>query len=159
MRGLIRRLLEAFDIKRVRDAVDGADGLRALSDIMPDIVVTDYAMQPMNGIEFVRQVRLADDTPNPYLPIIMVTGYTEKHRIVRARDSGVTEIVAKPVSSLSLYSRIVAVIERPRPFVRTANFFGPDRRRRQVPFKGEERRGSGISGVAGDDDTFDIEFG
>ena len=63
--------------------------------------------------------------------------------MIEARDSGVTEIIAKPVSLRSLYSRIVAVIERPRPFIRTPDYFGPDRRRRQIPIDFEDRRLTG----------------
>lgn len=153
MRVLIRRLLSAFEIQRIREAVDGEDGLAQIRDVMPDVVITDFAMSPMDGIAFTRKVRLAPDTPNPYLPIVMVTGYTERRRIFQARDAGVTEIVAKPLSTLVLYNRFVAVIERPRPFVRTDGFFGPDRRRRQVPYEGEDRRGRPKG------DTIEVDFG
>lgn len=149
MRWLIRRVLSAFDIQDVADARDGSTALQEIKHRMPDIVLVDFAMEPMDGIEFTRRVRHDDDSPNRYLPIVMMTGYTEMHRMIAARDAGVTEIVAKPVAATSLYSRLAAVVERPRPFIRAGAFFGPDRRRRQLPFKGPDRR-------AAEEDLMDI---
>jgi DNA-binding response OmpR family regulator len=90
----------------------------------------------------VRQVRTAEDSPNPFLPIIMMTGHTERHRIFRARDSGVTEFLAKPITAKQLLMRLTNIIENPRPFVRARGYFGPDRRRRSEGYQGPERRGT-----------------
>jgi len=90
-------------------------------------------MSPVDGVEFTRLVSNAGDSPNPFLPIIMLTGHAERARVEEARDSGVTEFVVKPVTARSVLDRLNAVIMRPRPFVRTADYFGPDRRRRQDP--------------------------
>jgi DNA-binding response OmpR family regulator len=86
-------------------------------------------------------VRKSAASPNPYVPIIMVTGHTEKHRIEAARDAGVTEVLAKPITAGNLIQRITEIVNRPRGFVRSGEYFGPDRRRRQVPeFRGPFRR-------------------
>jgi DNA-binding response OmpR family regulator len=75
----------------------------------------------------------------------MLSGHTELQRICEARDAGVNEFLAKPISARALYSRMMSLIANPRPFVRTATYFGPDRRRRDVgPPEGvAERRGTG----------------
>jgi DNA-binding response OmpR family regulator len=93
------------------------------------------------------------------LPIIMMTGHSEKSRVVEARDAGVTEFVAKPLTAKAVLERIQAVIYRPRPFVRTATYFGPGRRRRDDPtFAGPWRRSTdadraeGQSSSEADDD-------
>src|ERR1700761_9036360 len=78
-------------------------------------------------------LRNSPDSKNPYLPIVMMTGHSEKSRVVEARDAGVTEFIAKPLTAKSVLERLQAVIYRPRPFVRTATYFGPDRRRRDDP--------------------------
>lgn len=71
----------------------------------------------------------------------MVTGHTERHRIEAARDAGVTEVLAKPITSGSLFQRISEIIERPRSFVKCDKYFGPDRRRRAVvDYTGPYRR-------------------
>jgi CheY-like chemotaxis protein len=68
-------------------------------------------MQPLDGLDFVRLVRIAKDTPNPYIPIIMLSGYTEHRRVTEARDAGVNEYLAKPISAKSIYQRITSIIE------------------------------------------------
>jgi DNA-binding response OmpR family regulator len=93
-------------------------------------------------------VRNAADSPNPYLPIIMVTARTERARILEARDAGATEFLAKPIVPAGLISRIVEIVERPRPFVRTKTYFGPCRRRRKLDeWSGVERRGDSAAPV------------
>ena len=71
----------------------------------------------------------------------MLTGHTSVDHVQAARDAGVNEFLAKPVSSKAILSRLVAVIEHPRPFVRTKVYFGPcRRRRREGDYHGPERR-------------------
>lgn len=137
---LIRTVLHALDIRAVREARDGGEGLEMLGSLSADLVIVDWKMEPMDGMEFARAVRRGDGGVNPYVPIIMVTGYGEARLVIEARDAGINEFLAKPLSAKSLISRIMAVVEKPRPFVRTASYFGPDRRRRQLPFKGTDRR-------------------
>ena len=89
-----------------------------------------------------RQIRSDEDSPTPYLPIIMLTGFTELHRVKQARDTGVTAFLAKPISAAALYRRLCTVIDDHRPFVRVGDFFGPDRfaLRREASYLGVERR-------------------
>lgn len=100
-------------------------------------------MEPDDGLHLVKWVRTSPDSPDNFLPIIMVTGHTEKARITEARDAGINEFMAKPVSAKALYRRLVSVIEHPRQFVRTKTYFGPDRRRKVEPFEGPDRRAAG----------------
>lgn len=130
MRTLLKTLLHALGVKQVHEASDGEAGFKLLREINPDFVLTDLSMKPMDGIEFTRTVRSAKDSPNHHIPIIMVTGHTERPRIMAARDAGVTEILAKPITAQSLMLRIAEVVEKPRPFVRCEGYFGPNRRRR-----------------------------
>jgi FixJ family two-component response regulator len=98
-------------------------------------------MQPLDGIEFTRLVRNSNDSPNPMIPIIMITGHATVSRVADARDAGVTEFLAKPLTARGVIGRVVQVIEHNRAFVRTEDYFGPDRRRRSEPgFTGPFRR-------------------
>src|SRR5690606_14043240 len=97
-------------------------------EINPDIVIADWMMKPMDGISFARMVRNDPRSPNAYVPIILMTGFSERRRVLQARDAGVTEFLVKPFNARDLYKRIAQVIERPRQFVRSEDFFGPDRR-------------------------------
>ena len=106
------------------------------------------SMKPMDGLAFTRAVRNDKISPTPFVPIIMITGHTERHRVEQARDAGVTEFLAKPVTAQDLFSRIAMIVEKPRPFIRCDDFFGPDRRRRDAEdYTGPLRR---------DDDSDDL---
>jgi len=129
MRTLLRSLMHALGVKQVIECADGAMGYEELRAKRPDFVLTDLSMKPIDGIEFTKMVRTAKDSPNPYVPIIMVTGHTERARVEAARDAGVTEFLAKPITAQNLFLRITEIVEHPRSFVRCDTYFGPDRRR------------------------------
>jgi two-component system chemotaxis response regulator CheY len=140
MRTLIRTILESLGVAHILDARDGAHALEKMGQTQIDLVVLDWNMEPMDGLELTRHLRRSTDSPDPFVPVIMLSGHTERSRVMQARDAGVTEFMAKPVSARSLYARIVSIIENPRPFVRTGDYFGPDRRRQMLPFEGPDRR-------------------
>ena len=153
MRSLVKTILHSLGSKAVTEAEDGADAFREMRTFPADIIICDWNMEPLDGLDFVRLVRTGADSPNPFVPIIMLTGHTEMNRVAEARDAGVNEFLAKPISARALYSRIREVIQHPRPFVRTRMFFGPDRRRRQDPaYKGPERRKDMQPQTGGGDD-------
>ena len=85
-------------------------------------------MQPLDGLDFFRLARTGGDRSNHYIQMIMVTGHSEHQCVTLARDAGTSEVLIKPLSAKSLYSQIKAVIERPRPFVETSDYFGEGRR-------------------------------
>jgi len=132
MRALLRSLLHALGMKQVYECTDGQQGYQELRERKPDFVLTDLSMKPVDGIEFTRKVRSGADSPNPYIPIVMITGHTERPRVEAARDAGVTEFLAKPITVQNLLSRIIEIVDRPRPFVRCDGYFGPDRRRHRM---------------------------
>ena len=129
MRILLRTLLKAFGIRDIQECAEGGAALESLQLRMPDFVVVDLAMAPMDGLQFTRAVRRSEDQMLSVLPIIMCTGYTERRRVEAARDAGVTEIVAKPVTPAKLFQRIEEIVLRPRSIVRTPTYNGPSRRR------------------------------
>ncbi|MBV9046016.1 MAG: response regulator [Alphaproteobacteria bacterium] len=141
MRALLRSLLNALGVSSVFEATNGEDAFDLLRDKRPDLVLTDLSMKPMDGITFAKEVRTSRTSPNPYVPIIMVTGHTERLKVEAARDAGVTEVLAKPITAGSLFTRIAEIVERPRPFVKCPSYFGPDRRRKATEgFTGPFRR-------------------
>jgi len=143
MRRILRTLLHGFGVREVYEAEDGAAGLEAFSHYVPDIIIADWTMPVFDGLELTQMIRQPDANMNPYVPIIMITGHTEKRRVIAARDAGVTEFLAKPISAKALHQRIVNVVANPRPFVRTKTYFGPDRRRNpNQNFVGSDRRQS-----------------
>ncbi len=105
-------------------------------------------MPVFDGLELAQMIRQPGANANPFAPIIMVTGHTEKARVTAARDAGITEFLAKPISAKALYQRVVNVVANPRPFIKTKTYFGPDRRRNVNPnYVGPERRKGGKADV------------
>jgi len=148
MRRIVRTLLHGFGAREVYEAEDGATGLDSFTHYVPDIILTDWAMPIFDGLELTKMIRQPGANANPYVPIIMVTGHTEKARVTAARDAGVTEFLAKPISAKALYQRIVNVVANPRPFIKTKTYFGPDRRRNlSTNYAGPERRKGGRAEV------------
>jgi len=133
MRLIVAAVLAGIGVQEVRECWDGAEALDMLRQWPADVAFVDFHMSPIDGVEFTRLVRNATDSPNPFLPIIMLTGYAERTRVMEARDAGVTEFVVKPVTARAVVDRLNNVIFRPRPFIRTATYFGPDRRRKDDP--------------------------
>lgn len=128
MRRLLRTLLTGLGCRQVFEAEDGAAALELFQDHAPDIVICDWVMPIMDGLDLTRAIRRSGHA-SAYVPIIVLSGYSERSRVTQARDAGITEFIVKPVSPKSLYSRIVSVVAQPRPFIETESFFGPDRRR------------------------------
>ena len=148
MRRILRTLLHGFGAREVYEAEDGAAGLEAFTHYIPDIVITDWAMPIFDGLELTQMIRQPGANANPYVAIIMLTGHSEKKRVTAARDAGVTEFLAKPISAKGLYQRIVNVVANPRPFIKTKTYFGPDRRRNvNSNYVGPERRKGGKADV------------
>jgi len=142
IRALLKSFLSGFGIKNISEVSDADEAFIEMSNFDPDLVIIDWNMPPTNGLDFVEKVRLGENSPNPYVPIIMLTGFTELFRVKRARDAGISAFLAKPLSAQSLYKRLIAVVDDNRPFVRIKNYFGPDRRAaRRTQFMGVERRG------------------
>ncbi|HEX8470666.1 MAG TPA: response regulator [Brevundimonas sp.] len=149
MRAITSAILQSAGIRKIREVSDGAMALEALREHPVDLAIVDFNMFPLDGVEFTRLVRNSPDTANPYLPIIMMTGHSEKHRVMEARDSGVTEFVVKPITAKAIFDRIQAVIVRPRAFVKTDGYFGPDRRRATTgTYRGEMRRRNDVKVAA-----------
>jgi two-component system chemotaxis response regulator CheY len=148
MRRILRTLLHGFGVREVYEAEDGAAGLEAFTHYVPDIVLTDWVMPIFDGLELTQMIRQQGANANPYAPIIMLTGHSEKKRIISARDAGVTEFLAKPISAKALYERVFNIVANPRPFIKTGTFFGPDRRRNvSSNYVGPERRKGGKAEV------------
>jgi CheY-like chemotaxis protein len=148
MRRILRTLLHGFGTRDVYEAEDGANGLEVFTKTAPDIIFIDWAMPVFDGLEFAQMIRQPEANANPFVPMIMLTGHSERRHVTAARDAGITEFMVKPVSATALYQRIVNVIVNPRPFIRTSNYFGPDRRRNVASnYTGPERRRSGNAEV------------
>jgi len=150
MRKLVITILQAFGVNQILEAENADRAWASLRDSNPDVIILDWVMEGMSGLDLIRMIRTNPQAPNPFVPVIMLTGHTSLDHVNQARDAGVNEFIAKPVSVKTMMSRLVAVIEHPRPYVRTASFFGPCRRRRATgEYHGPERRNDNPKREAG----------
>lgn len=141
MRGILKELLRAAGVTDIKEASDPVEAFEYLKASLIDLLLVDLAMPLIDGVEFTKMIRTSEDSPNPFLPIIMITGHSERSRVNAARDAGVNEFLVKPVTARSLMERLTLIVNKPRNFVKSKAYFGPDRRRRPDPnYSGGERR-------------------
>ena len=129
MRLIIRSILQQIGCVDIQEASDGALAFKEMQSFPCNLIIVDWFMEPLDGLDFVRLVRTAKDSRDPYVPIIMLSAYTEYRRVCEARDAGVNEFLAKPVSTELLANRISAIFKNSRDFVRMKKYVGPCRRR------------------------------
>jgi len=129
MRKVTRSLLQAIGIKTVYEANDGRRGLEAISTHAPDVVILDWEMPSPNGAEFVREVRSPGSFPFPNVPIIMLTAFADRSRVMEAVKLGVNEFLLKPVSSKALHARLFSILAKPRPMVQKGGHYVPEPRK------------------------------
>lgn len=142
MRALLCSIMRALGIKKLKEVGDGETALAEVGAFNPDILITDWHMEPMDGTTLVKTLRHSSVDEIRYMPIIMLSGHSDVTRICEARDCGVHDFLTKPVSAKSLLARLIKIIESPRPFIKTEQYFGPDRRRQDIgaPHGVAERR-------------------
>jgi two-component system chemotaxis response regulator CheY len=129
MRKMIRNLLVNCGIKDIYEAADGIAALDLIRTVVPDVVILDWEMPLLSGPELIRIVRSPGVFPIPDIPIIMLTGHSERWRVVEAVRLGVNEYLTKPVSAKSLYDRLLSIMTQPRPVVQLGDYYGPEPRK------------------------------
>ncbi|WP_349368110.1 response regulator [Salinarimonas sp.] len=131
-RRLLVAWLEAFGAKSVRAAADGARAFDMIQAAPADLVVTDWEMPGLDGIGLTKRLRDRTASPSPFVPILMVTSYAERGRVMKAMRAGVSGYLVKPATPRAFYERLLAICADTRPFVATPHYFGPDRSRPQA---------------------------
>ena len=88
MRTLLRDVLEAFGVKTIVSVSDGGRAWNEMRSFTPDLAIVDWNMRPVSGLQFVKRIRTSRDSPNQFLPVIMLTAYSERRRVMIGRDAG-----------------------------------------------------------------------
>lgn len=132
VRLILRALLRGIGVQKIEEASDGAEALQMLANNHYDLVITDLSMKPMDGIELTRQLRKQESGPKAFLPILMISGYSEKSKIQQAAEAGVSAFLLKPITPSAVAAKIDTVIRQSLPAIRSQKYFGPDRRRRMA---------------------------
>jgi CheY-like chemotaxis protein len=129
MRAIVGAILRSAGITGICEASDGGHALALLANFPADAAIVDYQMSPMDGLEFTRRLRNPKTSPRPSLPIIMMTGYADRARVVEAHRAGVSEFLVKPITAKGVLDRLAVTVLKPRPVVVANAYVGPDRRR------------------------------
>lgn len=150
MQSLMSSMLKTFGVGDIMICENGEEAIELLTVTQArhksryitkvDIVLTDWLMQKGSGKDLLHWIRSHSKDEVRFLPVVVVSGYTTEVITSTARDMGANEILVKPVSATGLASRICSVIDNPRPFVQSPDYFGPDRRRQDMAWSGPERR-------------------
>ncbi len=141
MRRLMRSVVREMNIRMVTEASATEEAYGLLTAKPFDIAFIEWSPD-FDGIAIVRQLRRDIKSASRYVPVVVMSAYTELQNVLDARDAGANEFLAKPFTAQLIYSRIQALIESHRPFIKCKVYFGPDRRRKKgPPPDGWERRG------------------
>jgi CheY-like chemotaxis protein len=143
-RDIMISMLQELKVRAMTQAENGALALEHMAGgLSVDVVIADWEMPVMDGIEFTKAVRAQPDLAKAAVPIVMVTSHSQISEVKMARDAGASEFLVKPFSVSSLAKRLRMALVNPRPFVKATSFVGPDRRRRaNSDYEGEQRRGN-----------------
>jgi DNA-binding response OmpR family regulator len=138
---LVRTILAALEARDIDVAESPSEAWPMLETRAYHLLIVDRTFEGDDGLDLVRRVRKPFTSPAAFLPILMLTASSERSVVAAARDAGVSEYLVKPFTAAALVDRVHAMLSRPRPFIQTCGYFGPDRRRRAAPeYRGPERR-------------------
>jgi two-component system chemotaxis response regulator CheY len=132
MRKVVRTMLTALGVRNIFEASNGPAGLECIKANSPDIVIVDWEMPGMDGLQFTRVVRSPGTFPFPDVPIILLTGHADRWRVIEAARFGIHEYLLKPVSTKALCERIAAVLANPRQMIHVDGYYGPAPRKPAV---------------------------
>lgn len=99
---LLRTILQGMGVEDIHFAQDGAVGMEVLSRTPVDVVLSDWYMQKMDGLQFVARIRASDDPAIRDLPVVMMSGRGDKETRANAKEAGVDEFIEKPISARDL---------------------------------------------------------
>lgn len=140
-RALIREMLGQTGAKKAHEARDYKEALEEMKNAPIDLVLVDSELEPVDGVGTIKHLHDRNQSPNAFIPIVMLTGQAVREKVFAARDAGVHEFLVKPFSANALRDRIVKTLQASRAFIQSPVYFGPDRRRTRNPnYKGPERR-------------------
>jgi two-component system chemotaxis response regulator CheY len=105
---IIENLLKQLGFKNIVQATDGTAALKLLRDGGVNLVISDWNMQPMTGLQLLKEVRSDDKLKT--MPFIMVTAESKTENVVAARQAGVNNYIVKPFNAETLKQKLFAVI-------------------------------------------------
>ena len=105
---IVRNLLRQLNFTDIDEATDGSMAFSMLKQAKYDLVISDWNMEPMTGIELLREVR-ADDSLK-HIPFVMITAESKTENVVLAKQAGVSNYIVKPFNAETLKMKLVSVL-------------------------------------------------
>lgn len=105
---IVRNLLKQIGFNNIDEATDGSQALQMMKSKKFGLVISDWNMEPMTGIQFLREVR-NDDSLKP-TPFIMVTAESKAENVAEAKKAGVSNYIVKPFNAETLKQKIASVL-------------------------------------------------
>jgi len=139
LRLTIKSILRTLKVGQIIDAGPIKDAWQAFQSYSPDVVIIDWS-PTYDGLQLLWRLRHDADSRNVFVPVIITTSMTEYTNVIVARDSGTTDFLAKPYSPRTIYQHLCKIIEMKKSFIKSSDFFGPDRRARKVEPEVKRRR-------------------
>lgn len=133
MRRLLREMLRGFGVQHTVEARDTQEAMERLHAEAFDAVILDFFLGEQDGAVAAQRVRHDETCRNRTVPILLITGSPDHHKVLKARDAGINGMLAKPIAPRELYQRLHTMLAYPRPFVVTRDYVGPMRDRTTRP--------------------------
>lgn len=156
-RRLVVELLRASGFNNLTVAHSAEEAIAQMQGQMPDLILLDWGLPGLSGIELAKAIRHGAVNPDPRfadpaVPIVMLTARQSARDVTSARNAGIDEFVIKPFSTVSILKAVCSCVLRRRPFVVSAGYVGPCRRRarKKDSYTGLLRRASDIEAAAED---------
>ena len=105
---IIRNLLKQLGFNNVDEATDGSAALQKLRDKDYHLIISDWNMEPMSGMQLLTEVRA--DTKLKELPFIMITAESKTENVIAAKEAGVSNYIVKPFNAATLKTKLTAVL-------------------------------------------------
>ena len=133
MRRLLGEMLRGFDVQHVSFARDVPGAVEYIYSEDYDAVILDFFLGELDGADFAKHIRHDEDCCNREVPILLITGMPDHHKVMKVLDAGINSMLAKPIAPKDLYHRIHTMLAKPKPFVISKDYVGPMRSRKKPP--------------------------
>ncbi len=105
---IIRNLLKQLGFNNVDEAIDGSSALQKLREKECALIISDWNMEPMSGLQLLKEVRA--DVKLKELPFIMITAESKSENVIAAKEVGVSNYIVKPFNAATLKGKLTTVL-------------------------------------------------
>jgi two-component system chemotaxis response regulator CheY len=105
---IVRNLLNQLGFTNIQEAMDGTEALAKLTESQFNLIISDWNMEPMSGIDLLKETRKKDNYKN--IPFIMVTAESKKENVMAAKEAGANNYIVKPFNAATLKQKLTRVL-------------------------------------------------